>query len=58
VSRISSSIWSAPTSCCRSSSDREISVEQNHGENVETFLRHAAVDIGRLVLREADGSYA
>jgi len=36
--------------------DREISVEQNHGENVETFSGTLLSTSGGLVLREADGS--
>jgi len=36
--------------------DREISVEQNRGENVETFSGTLLSTSGGLVLREADGS--
>ena len=57
-SRTTSSISSAPTSCCRSYIDRPIAVEQVRGQATETFTGTLLSTQGGLVLRRDDGTRA
>ncbi len=54
--RTISSIWSAPTSCCRNMSIVQIAVDQIRGQSTESFNGTLLSTQGGIVLRRDDGT--